>query len=376
MKPLSSITFIKGNIKKALPSFICTMISVFLVFLFGLLLYGALDDFRKPNDNIFKKLSIVHTSDQHGQISEKISRMVKEDNNVSKVVPMAGFNNSFNYRAAFGNAGGINSAILYSKDVKTILKDVNLKLVRGKIPNDNKHEIVLPSEFIKQYNLKLGQYIDNSTNPDMTLQRRYKIVGITEGDAFLPIVCDVGKAKRSDIKKYGIAILFKDAGNKNLDDKITNLKDKNVVIMEYKSIKENIDQVLASMNFLYLALSTIILIVVCISLGNLNYIVFINRKNEFSVLNAIGYSKSRLRRKLFFENIIVCVAGYAAGICFTLLITYLLNITVWQPKGQNIPIFRPSAMLVAFIIPVVVSIFTLISTIKEFNRLSYENLNI
>jgi hypothetical protein len=33
-------------------------------------------------------------------------------------------------------------------------------------------------------------------------------------------------------------------------------------------------------------------------------------------------------------------------------------------------------MLVAFIIPVVVSIFTIISTIKEFNKLSYENLNI
>jgi putative ABC transport system permease protein len=312
MKPLSSITFIKGNIKKVLPSFICTMISVFLVFLFGLLLYGSVDDFRKPNDNIFKKLSIVYTSDQHRQISEKISRMIKDDNNVSKVIPMAGFNNSFNYHAAVGNAGGINSIIMCSKDVKAILKNVKLKLVRGKIPNDNKHEIILPNEFMKQYNLRLGQYINNSTNPDMTLQRRYKVVGITEGDAFLPIVCDVGKAKRSYLERYGMIFFFKDAGNKKLDDKMTNLKDKNAVILEYKSMKENIDQILSSMNLLYISLSTIILIVVCISLGNLNYIVFINRKNEFSVLNAIGYSKARLRRKLFFENIIVCAAGYAA----------------------------------------------------------------
>lgn len=376
MKPLSSITFIKGNIKKTLPSFICTMISVFLVFFFGLIMYGSVDDFSKADKNMLKSVTIIYTNDSNKPISDKISEKIKNDSNVSKVIPFLGMKNSFNYHAVFGNAGGINSIIVYSNDVNTILKNLSLKLVSGRIPKNNAREMMLPIEFIKQYNLKLGQYINSNTNPDMYTKKTYKIVGITKGDSFLPIVCDVGKIKKADAEKLGMMFFFKNSDNKKLNNRIMRLKDENIGIIEYKSVKEEMDQTLSSLDFLYVSLSSIILIVVCISLGNLNYIVFINRKNEISVLNAIGFSKSKLQRKLFYENAIVYFAGYIMGIGFTLFVTYLLNVAVWQPTGKHVPIFRPSTMLVALIIPLVVSLFSIISTIKEFNKLGYENLNI
>lgn len=376
MKPLSSITFIKGNIKKALPSFICTMISVFLVYLFGVLLYGSIGDFNKASVNIVKNGTLIGTNNKDIPISDKINQMIKNDNNVSDVVPISKGKNSFSYHAVFGNCGGINSYSIYSEDVNTALKNLNLKLASGRIPENNADEIILPVQFMRQYKLKLGQYINNNTNPDISLEKTYKIVGSTEGDVFLPITCDVGKTERSDVQKFSMMFFFKNSENKKLNDRITALKDKNAVIMEYKSVKEIMDQATAAMDFLYIAVNSIILLVVCISLGNLNYIVFINRKREFSVLNAIGFSKSKLRRKLFYENTIVCFAGYVIGIGFTMFVTYLLNVTQWQPNGQNVPVFRLSSMLIALIIPFVVSLFSMITTLKEFNKLSYENLNI
>lgn len=370
MKPLSSITFIKNNIKKVLPSFICTLSSVFLIYLFGVLLYGSIGSFNKASVNMVKNGSIIYSNNPNKLINEKITDEIKNDSNVSDIIPLRGMNNSMNYHAVFGNAGGIQTFVLYSEDVNKALKDFNLNLIEGRIPENNAHEITLPVEFVKQFNLKLGQYINNSTNSGIHVDRDYKLVGITEGDTFVPITCDVGKIKKADAKKSGFIFFFKNHANKKLNDRIAKLKNKNVVIMDYKTTKEEMDQIASSMNFLYGALSIIILLVLCISLGNLNYIIFINRKDEFSILNAIGISKAKLRRKLFYENTITCAAGYVSGIALTILVVWLLNVAVWRPNGQSMPIIKLDSMLIALIIPCAVSLMSVLSSLKEFHKIS------
>lgn len=374
MKPLSSLTYIKGNPKKVLPSFICTIISVFLIYLFGLLLYGSVNDFYKLTVNYVNNGTFIYSNNVNKPISDKITEEIKNDSNVSATIPFLGLSNSFGYKAAFGGAS-TESFNLYSEDVQDFLNKLNLKLVSGRIPNNNADEIILPLELAKQYKLKTGDYINTDTNPDIRVDKTYKLVGITSGDAWVPIVCDAGTVKREDAEKYGMLYFFKDSSNKKLNDSLTALKDKNLVIIDYKSVKEGMDQLTSSINFLYGALAVIILIVLCLSLGNLNYIVFLNRKSEFSILKTIGFSTFKLRRKLFIENVLVCIAGFIVGIGVTFLTVELLNIAVWQPMGQNIPVFRSDSLLVALIIPAAVSLISMLSSIREFNKLSYETLN-
>lgn len=374
MKPLSSLTYIKGNPKKVLPSFICTIISVFLIYLFGLLLYGSVNDFNKLTVNYVNNGTFIYSNNVNKPISDKIAEKIKNDSNISDTIPFLGLNNSFGYKAAFGGAS-TESFNLYSEDVQGFLKKLNLKLVSGTIPKNNADEIILPLELARQYKLKTGDYINTDTNPDIRVDKTYKLVGITSGDAWVPIVCDVGTVKREDAEKYGMLYFFKDPSNKKLNDSLTALKDKNLVIIDYKSVKDGMDQLTSSINFLYGALAVIILIVLCLSLGNLNYIVFLNRKSEFSILKTIGFSTFKLRRKLFIENVLVCIAGFIVGIGVTFITVELLNIAVWQPAGQNIPVFRSDSLLVALIIPAAVSLISMLSSIREFNKLSYETLN-
>lgn len=373
MKPLSSYTYIKSNPRKVLPSYGCTVISVFLIYLLGLLLYGSIADFYKLSVNVVSKGTMVYSNDINHPIREDILQTIGRDANVKAKIPFLGMSNGFNYQAVFGGSGS-SAVIVYSADVRRILKNFNIELTSGTIPRDNASEILLPLEFTRQYGLKLGDYLDNKTNPSMTLNRTYRLVGITKGNVWLPIVCDVGTVKRSEAAKFGMLVFFKNANNKALNDKLHSTQDKHLVLQEYGSTKRQMNQAVSSITFLYVTLVVIILIVLSISLSNLNYIVFLNRRNEFAILATIGFSKSKLRKKLFTENALVCLLGYVFGIAFTMLIIQLLNIGVWQAKGQHIPIFRLDSMLVSLIVPIAVSLLSMISSIQEFNKLSYESL--
>jgi putative ABC transport system permease protein len=195
MKPLSSYTYIKNNKRKVLPSFICTIISVFLIYLFGLLLYGSVDDFNKASVNVVKNSTYVISASADKSISDKIIEDVKSDNNVKDVFPSLGLNNRFSFQAAFGTMS-VDGFVFYSEDIKKILEDLNIEIIEGTIPKNNEHELLMPVELMKQHKLKVGDYINNSTNLSLNLDRTYKIVGITKGEAWIPITCDVGNIKR------------------------------------------------------------------------------------------------------------------------------------------------------------------------------------
>lgn len=374
MKPLSSYTYIKSNIKKTLPSFICIIVSVILVYSFGLLLYSSINDFYKLSTNISKRSTSIFTNSINKPISNEIINQIKNDENVSLTIPLLGKKNSIKYNAVFGIIS-IDTFIFYSEDVDDLLKAYDLKISEGRKPQDNKNEILLPDRIARQYNLKVGDYISKEFSTNISVDTTYKLVGITKGDVWLPIICDVGDIKREEAMNIGILFFFKDTYNTLLNQKLIALNDKSLVIQENKGIEEEMQGIKMSINFLYVSLNIIILLVLCISLGNLNYIVFLNRKSEFSILSTIGYKKSKLRRKLFKENAIVCLLGYIVGIVATIIIITILNITAFEPKGQYISIFRIDSLLISAILPILVSIFSMLSSVREFNKLSYESLN-
>ncbi|WP_461205485.1 ABC transporter permease [Clostridium sp. DL1XJH146] len=375
MRPLSSYIYIKSNIKKILPSFISTIISVLLIFIFGLLLYSCIDDFNKISTNIMEKGTYVFSNSIEHPLSENIKDYIYNDDSIKDVVPMLGYSNSFNYNAAFGNVG-TQAAVMYSEDVEKTLKYFEIQLVEGVIPRNNKDEILLPEEYVKQYGLKLGDYINNDTSKSVVVEREYKLVGITKGNRWVPIVCDVGDLKRQDALNYGMMYFFNDNSNMEINDDIIALDEENVVIQDYNTVKELMDEIASGIDFLYFSLDIVILLVLIISLSNLNYIVFLNRKNEFAILGTIGFSKAKLRWKLFKENLIVCFVGFTIGIGLTSLITYILNIVIWLPQGQYVQIFRGDSFLIALIVPVAVSILSMLSSVREMNKLDMDSLNI
>lgn len=367
MNPLSTFKYIKNNISKALPVLISMMVSVLLIYLFSLVSKSTSEMANLMDTNLFRKYTIVSSNNEELIPKDYFDKITK-DNNVGNIVPLISEPGYLHYNGIFG---GMSIAVLniYEKDISQVITTLNVKLTEGSIPRLNKNEIIIPKKYALQNKLKIGDYIGSEISSSYAIKGKFKVSGITDGPVMLALISsNNGAIPRDTVINHSILFSVKDIKDKNLINYLSKNTPKNVLIMDYYSESKQIDKMLDSMNALSYMLNMIIILVLCISLGNLNYINFLNRKYEFGVLSAIGYKKSALYFKLWKENSTVCLLGYIGGILLSTLVAFILNLTVLYPNGKFIPMWSISGAIIALFIPIFVSFLSLIAPIKELRK--------
>ncbi|MBU3114376.1 ABC transporter permease [Clostridium lacusfryxellense] len=367
MNPLSTFKYIKNNISKVSPILIAMMVSVLLIYIFSLVTKSAIDITKLTGTNFFSKYTIVYSNSEE-PIPKDYLNKITNDNNVGNVIPLISEYGYLNYSGVFGSMS-MDVLNFYEKDIATIASTLNMKLVEGRLPVENKNEIIIPKRYALQNKLKIGDYIGSEVSSSYVIKGKFKVSGITDGPVMLGVISDNKMGvPRDKVLKQSILYSVNNLKDKDLINYISKDTPKNILIMDYYSISKQIDSVLESVNGLSHMLNMIIIIVLCISLGNLNYINFINRKYEFGVLVAIGYKKTTLYFKLWKENCTVCLLGYIAGILLSTLIVFILNLTVLYANGKSIPLWNSAGAITSLIIPILVSFLSLIAPIKELRR--------
>jgi len=367
MNPLSTFKYIKNNISKALPVLISMMVSVLLIYLFSLVSKSTSEMANLMDTNLFRKYTIVSSNNEELIPKDYFDKITK-DNNVGNIVPLISEPGYLHYNGIFG---GMSIAVLniYEKDISQVITTLNVKLTEGSIPRLNKNEIIIPKKYALQNKFKIGDYIGSEISSSYAIKGKFKVSGITDGPVMLALISsNNGAIPRDTVINHSILFSVKDIKDKNLINYLSKNTPKNVLIMDYYSESKQIDKMLDSMNALSYMLNMIIILVLCISLGNLNYINFLNRKYEFGVLSAIGYKKSALYFKLWKENSTVCLLGYIGGILLSTLVAFILNLTVLYPNGKFIPMWSISGAIIALFIPIFVSFLSLIAPIKELRK--------
>ena len=234
---------------------------------------------------VLDKYAIIYSANEE-QIPQNIIDRVNKDSNVAYVLP-------------------------YQK-------------VDGSLPKENAQEIILHKRFALQNKLKLGDYVGSEVSLLYGLKGKYKISGIIDGPAMVNVVNENKQNISVDeIMKHAMLIRVKDIKDRGLINFLTSNPPKNIVIIEYYRIYDQMVRTLSVLNTLAVTLTISIILVLCISLGNLNYISFLNRKYEFGVLSAIGYKKTSLYFKLWKENSSVCLLGYVVGIIITTILAII-----------------------------------------------------
>lgn len=367
MNPLSTFKYIKSNFSRTLPILISMIVGVLLIYIFSLLTQSSSEMIDITWTNINKKYASVFSTNTE-PIPQNLIDRINSDSNVSYVLPYQEVNGSLGYESVFGSAG-IDNFSLYGEDIPKLLKSLDIKLVQGVLPKKNAREIILHKRFALENKLKVGDYIGSEISSIYQLGGKYKISGIMDGPVMIAVVNENEKNISRDVMlKHAMLIRIKDIKNKDLISYLAKNAPKNVLVTDYYSKNEQMNDVTKVLNSLVLSLTICIILVICISLGNLNYISFLNRKYEFGVLSAIGYKKSSLYFKLWKENASVCLLGYVAGIIVSIIIAFILNITIFEPNGKLIPLWNVSGALSAFCVPLFVSFLSLIAPVKELKR--------
>lgn len=374
MKPLSTVTYLKNNVKKVLPGFVCMSLGVFIIYFFSIILYSSILQINRSSLNMFEKATSVESNTKE-PIPDKILNKIEGCSNVEYIIPIINNIGNFRYKSPFGDISteGFN---VFEEDIPKILKAFDIKLVEGKLPSANSNELLIPLKLAKQNKIKIGDYLSKDPDLNVILNKRYKVCGIIDGTVDTMLTTNSGHTKREEVLNQSLIFSLKNGNNKMINDELTAMKESKVTIIDYKSAYEEMNEVLRVVNSLKYTLNFIVITVLCISLSNLNHILFSNRKGEFAILIAIGYKKTTIYKKLLKENITLNLLAFIFGITFTIIAVELLNIVVFKPNGQYVYSFHVGSIFTAFLVPLFVFISNMISPLRNLKAMDYECLNI
>lgn len=367
MKPLATLNYTKNNLIKVLPVFISMTVGVFLVYFISLVGRSSVDTMDIAKYKILQSYTFVYTNTEKA-LPEEIVEKIKNSGSVEEVIPLLNSQGVLIYNGVFGSMS-FNNVNLYEKDIPVVLNKLGMKFVEGRLPVQDKNEILIPDKYAKQKKLKTGDSIGSEVSSDYGLQGKYVISGIIDGPLLVSITSN-NSSQISPDKAMGYSLMFslRDNQDKSIIEELNNGYTGNAVIADYNYVKKALNQVLQVLTAFTLSLDIVTILILCISLGNLNYMNFLNRKYEFGVLSVIGYKRTKLYFKLWKENSLICLSGYVAGIILATLVCYLSNLTIWEVEGKFVPLWSTSGVIYAFTVPLFVSIFGLLPPVKELRR--------
>lgn len=363
MKPLSPLLYVKNNFKNVLPIFISMIIGVFLIYFFSLFSATTTKMLHVASFNIMEQYNVSYIT-KDGTLPDDFREQIMS---TQEVLPVRMNLSGLPYfRGGLGNTT-ILTFNMFEEDVPRLLDSLGLRVEEGNLPRNNQNEIAVPVEYALQNNLKVGDAIGTAISEEYGLQGKYTICGLTKGDVLFSVSCQPGDMSREEVAEQGIMYQLDKLGDINIKQLVEKLPD-NVLTLSHDYYDNAYSVTISSMNALTYVFTFVMMVVLCIALGNLNIVVYDNRRDELKILHSIGITTKKLVQKLWLENLLVCVAGYLSGVLLTIIIVCIYNNALLYPTGKAMEMIYGQGLIVALTLPVFVSIFSLVPSLLGYRN--------
>lgn len=372
MKPLSVLNYSRNNKKKVIVAITCVCVSVFLLYTFQII-FSTL-----PNTQEFLSLNPLRNSSQvmpakkDAPLEDNIINSIINNTSVKKVIPIKYQYTSF-YTLAWDNSSPIYS--IREKDMNYYLESLNIKVRSGRLPKEGFKEIALDYHVANNKSLELGDNFGHSVDKTESFPGEYRIVGILEGESSTNIIPYETNLPNNELYKYGMMVLSKQGQNEELDKFLRNISKSQATIVTYSLEKEDIEKYLLNgANTIINLIIILAIAVMSISVGNSIYVHFLERRKEFGILGAIGYSEASIIEKALLEITFMNVIGFITGIFLALISGYLLKTIYFDVQGLQANFWVPKALIQSMCVPVFTTLFSLIPIYRLIRRIDPINI--
>jgi ABC-type antimicrobial peptide transport system permease subunit len=304
-------------------------------------------------NNSEKYFSYVYSLSNGKEIRDSELDKIEAFENTERIVHC---DRSFiDFNMPLGGGAMIPIYMVSQEDMKFIVDNMELELKEGKLP-ENENEIILHEKIARSKSYKVGDIIGTS----------YKLTGILKGDSLMSFI------PYSDIKnspKMSLLVFhMKDKVYETNDFLINNIKSGDIGVKTYKQLKQQQVADNNQMNMVFNIVQVIIVIGMTLAIVNLNYVQFFNRRREFGILHAVGYSRRHLVKRAFNEMFVLQSIAYISGIIMALAAGVMLKIMLFDKKGMPIEILNPKSFLQTIVIPIFMSIFNIIPVSRMLSK--------
>lgn len=244
-----------------------------------------------------------------------------------------------------------------------IMQRCQVRLAKGRMPEDGRPEAVISDEVAKNLGLKVGDVLSRPEYTDSYAPLPVRLVGLIHGPVWLGLT---SKALVDRESPYNFIGYLAFARTNSPDDQarlaaaIEKTMNKNKGrVWTYAGL---IREAQSALSNLYLIMHIVIgILVFAISFvsGLLFNIYFTQRMPEIAMLSAIGYARSRLILRTLSEIVLLCLFGWVVGGLFTFALLLGIREAFMTPRGLLLNPFDFQAFAFTLPLPLVITLFAL-----------------
>jgi putative ABC transport system permease protein len=363
MKPLSVSKYIKNNKKSYITSIIAIALSIILGYGVECFIESiAESSYSSQVKPLEKAFTISRISDK--EISLEYVDKLKKSDFVEKFIPTK---ISYVKYSTQGNVSNVRIFSILPEYREYFMKEYDITLEKGSLPEEGQKEIAIDDRVAVNNNVSIGDSLGDS-----------KIVGVLSSEYFLSLSSyastsdEVSRYKdisKDDLIKNEMVIFPNDDKRDDLDELIRGFSKKDVNYSILSEGMEKYQSVTASSKQILDALFVLIVIVMVVTLSSSKYAQFINRKIEFGILNALGYSRGMLMKRALKEVLIFNLSGFVVGIILGVATSFIVTKAAFTDVGAIGVFISIKGIVISLLTPAFTALFTLIPIYRVLGRL-------
>lgn len=300
----------------------------------------------------FKGYSVAIYKGEDGDAQELLEEEIKDVDLYQVNIDYTNFNTAF----------GTNSAFLYSfgdeDSLKKVFEECQMKLIAGRMPEFGSSEIILHESILQNKGLSIGEKIGSKL-----------IVGTMSGD----YIVGYGYSSDEEIEQAGYLapsfMIFAEEGSvADIRVKLDNFDTNQWQTFTYTAMSKELADEMSTINLIMILIVMMIVSCLSIAVSALIYTIYSNRYDEFAILNAIGYKKSTIRLLIVLEIVSLALFSWILGYVLSLLGMVIVNKTIYQDLGQQMPLFTSKGFCYSILLPIVSILFAVIPVSRKLSK--------
>lgn len=363
------LKYYKSNMRRFISIFASIALSVILVYMFQMLMNSITGLVRETTVDPKKYYSMVRQKDTSPNADLASLLRVRDD--VEYAMPFVYW--TTNMKMIIGGVSSSDILQVKTGDMDILIQRMGLHIKEGRKPVAGRHEILMHEMVAANKQLKIGDQFGSQDNKEEWISGSYTIVGIVSGKPIVSFASYETAFKDFNMNlnneyMYGILLLPKKGELDSLNgylDYMPNYYD----VLTYNSCKIIAEKNTGNIDLLANMLSLVILVISSISVGFLCYIYITQRKYEFGLLWAIGYSRQQVLNRVIAEISGMIAAGLIAGLLVSILAGLYLKIMVYSPMGQPLELFSMGSMIKAFCVSLFALLFSVLPVWRMLKKL-------
>jgi ABC-type lipoprotein release transport system permease subunit len=255
-------------------------------------------------------------------------------------------------------------------DIEFWLKRLGVTEVEGRLPKKGAPEVVVSQPVARNVHLHIGSIVLKPDSQDSYSPYPVKVVGIAHTGKWT-MVGDYDYLAENHFPPIDDLLFF--AHNRTDQIKLDNwafnhFKGERVALWAYREINRQTHTMFHTLFQILNVVIALLVVVITFMMGMLINIYLSQRLVEFGLLQALGYTKKQLLKRVLKESAVVVTLGWSMGVGLGYLLLLQVKSTLMDPNAYEIALRDPVAFRYTLPVPLAIMAVAALTVFLRFRN--------